>query len=150
MKREEELVKQLTDMVKDTKAGKVHWYVICQTTEYNDAATKPTVEEDGLQWTVDECYVSYVCNYKGQDFCMITYEMLKTAGDKVQTTNLIFLPPMGIRVFHLQNLLPYAIPASNVLANQIHNLWELLLIQYKADKSSVYLDVIPGTLVIED
>ena len=81
---------------------------------------------------------------------MITYEMLKTAGDRVQTTNLVFLPPLGIRAFHLQTLLPYAIPATNVLANQIHNLWELLLIQYKTDKASVYLDVVPGTLVIED
>ena len=81
---------------------------------------------------------------------MITYELLKTAGTKVQTTNLVFMPPMGIRAFQLQTLLPYAIPASNVLVNQIHNLWELLLIQYKTDKSSVYLDVVPGTLVIVD
>ena len=52
----------------------------------------------------------------------------------------------------LSNLqvLPYTIPATNVLANQIHNLWELLLILYKTDKASVYLDVVPGTLVIED
>ena len=81
---------------------------------------------------------------------MITYELIKTAGDKVQTTNLLFMPPMGIRAFHLQTLLPYAIPASNVLANQIHNLWELLLQQYKANHTSVKLDVIRGMLTIED
>ena len=150
MKKPEELSRLLTELYKETKEGKIRWSLQVQTTEHNNPSEQPVEVEDGISWTVDECYVSYVCNYKGQDFCMITYEMLKTAGDKVQTTNLIFLPPMGIRVFHLQNLLPYAIPASNVLANQIHNLWELLLIQYKADKSSVYLDVIPGTLVIED
>ena len=81
---------------------------------------------------------------------MITYELIKTAGDKVQTTNFLFLPPMGIRAFHLQTLLPYSIPISNVLANQIHNLWELLLQQYKADHTSVNLDVLRGTLTIED
>jgi len=150
MKKPEELSRLLTELYKETKEGKIRWSLQVQTTEHNNPSEKPIEVEDGISWTVDECYVSYVCNYKGEDFCMITYEMLKTAGDKVQTTNLIFLPPMGIRVFHLQSLLPYAIPATNVLANQIHNLWELLLIQYKADKASVYLDVIPGTLVIED
>ena len=40
MKRDE-LVKQLSDMVKDTKTGKIRWEVKCQTTEYNDADTKP-------------------------------------------------------------------------------------------------------------
>lgn len=150
MKKPEELSRLLTEMYKETKEGKIRWSLQVQTTEHNNSSEKPVEVEDGISWMVDECYVSYVCNYKGQDFCMITYEMIKTAGDKVQTTNLIFLPPMGIRAFHLQTLLPYAVPASNVLANQIHNLWELLLIQYKTDKTSVYLDVIPGTLVIED
>ena len=81
---------------------------------------------------------------------MITYELIKTAGNKVQTTNLVFMPPMGIRAFHLQTLLPYVIQASGVLANQIHNLWELILAMYKVDKASVHLEVYPGTLVIED
>ena len=43
MKREEELAKQLADMVKDTKAGKVFWNVECQTTEYNEKDQKPQV-----------------------------------------------------------------------------------------------------------
>lgn len=150
MKKPEELSRLLTEMYKETKEGRLRWSLQVQTTEHNDVSEKPVEVEDGISWTIDECYVSYVCKYKGQDFCMITYEMMKTAGDRVLTTNLIFMPPMGIRAFHLQTLLPYAIPASNVLANQIHNLWELLLIQYKTDKTSVYLDVIPGTLVIED
>lgn len=150
MKKPEELSRLLTEMYRETKEGKIRWSLQVQTTEHNDPSSKPVEVEDGVSWTIDECYVSYVCKYKGQDFCMITYEMLKTAGDKTASTNLIFMPPMGIRAFHLQTLLPYAIPASNVLASQIRNLWELLLVQYKADKTSVYFDVIPGTLVIED
>ncbi len=150
IKKEEELSRQLTELYKMTKAGKVHWSIQVQTTEHNDVSQKPVEIEDGIAWTIDECYVSYACQYKGEDFCMITYEMLKTAGDKVLTTNLIFLPPLGVRAFHLQTLLPYAVTASNVLANQIHNLWELILALYKADKTSVSLDVFPGTLVIED
>lgn len=150
MKKPEELSRLLTEMYKETKEGRIRWSLQVQTTEHNNASEKPIEVEDGVSWTIDECYVSYVCKYKGKDFCMITYEMIKTANNKVQTTNLVFLPPMGIRAFHLQTLLPYAITTSNVLANQIHNLWELLLVQYKTDKASVYLDVVPGTLVIED
>ena len=77
---------------------------------------------------------------------MITYEMIKTAGDKVHTTNMIFLPPLGIRVFQL----PMLLQASGVLANQIHNLWELLLAMKKADPESVFMEVSAGKLVIED
>ena len=150
MKKPEELSHQLTEMYRETKNGKLHWNVEVQTTEYNDPSEKPVEEEEGISWTVDECYVSYYCKYKGQDFCMITYEMIKTSGEKTQTTNLIFLPPLGIRAFHLQTLLPYAVNASGVLANQIHNLWELLLVMHKADQTSVSLDVRPGELVIED
>lgn len=150
MKKPEELSRLLTELYKETKNGRIKWNLQVQTTEHNDISEKPVEVEEGLSWTIDECYVSYVCNFRGQDFCMITYELIKTAGEKVQTTNLIFLPPMGIRVFHLQALLPYAVPASNVLANQVHNLWELLLLKYKADKTSVSLDVLPGKLVIEE
>ena len=150
MKKPEELSHQLTEMYKETKEGKLHWSLQVQTTEHNEASEKPVEVEDGVSWTIDECYASYVCQYRGQDFCMITYELIKTAGGKVQTTNFLFLPPMGIRAFHLQTLLPYSIPISNVLANQIHNLWELLLQQYKADHTSVNLDVLRTTLTIED
>ena len=100
MKKEDELLKELTDMVKETKKGQIKWKLSCQTTEYNDEAVKPTVTEDGITWTVDECYVSYECTYKGSDFVMITYEMIHTAGDKRQTTNLVFLPPA--HCFHTQ------------------------------------------------
>ena len=104
MKREDELLKELTDMIKETKKGLLKWKLTCKTTEYNDEAVKPTVTEDGITWTVDECYVSYECTYKGSDFVMITYEMIHTAGDKRQTTNLVFLPPLGIRYFDISTL----------------------------------------------
>ena len=150
MKREDELLKQLMDMTKDTKAGKIKWEVQCQTTEYNDPANKPQVKEDDILWTVDECYVSYHCEYKGKEFLMITYEMLHTAGDKVKSTNLIFLPPLGIRYFDIHTLLPYAVETNNMLSYQVQTLWNMLLDMYKANPASVTLDVSERVLTIED
>lgn len=150
MKREEELLKQLTEMTKDTKAGKVAWEVICQTTEYNDSESKPVIEDDGTMWTVDECYVSYHCEYKGKEFLMITYEMIHTNGSTVKTTNLVFMPPLGIRYFDINTLLPYAVETNNMLTYQIKTLWEMLLAMYKANPASVKLDVSERVLIIED
>lgn len=150
MKREEELIKQLTEMTKETKQGKIVWEVKCQTTEYNDLATKPQVEEDGRLWTIDECYVSYHCEYKGNEFFMITYEMIHTAGDAVKTTNLVFLPPLGIRYFDIHTLLPYAVENSNMLSYQVQSLWKLLLDMYKTNPQSVNFDASERVLTIED
>jgi hypothetical protein len=150
MKKPEELHHELVELTKATKEGKIHWNLEVQTTEANPAEDKPVEKEDGISWTVDECYVSFYCQYKGRDFLMITYEMIKTAGERTNTTNLIFLPPMSIRVFSLHTLMPYAVQGSPVLANQIKTLWEMLLAMYKADPESVFLNVNPGTLVIED
>ncbi len=122
----------------------------CQTTEYNDAQKKPKTEEDGIVWDVDECYVSYYCEYKGKEFLMITYEMIHSTKIKTKTTNLVFLPPLGIRYFDIHTLLPYAVEASQMLTYQIHALWELLLTMYKANPSSVKLDVSERELTIED
>ena len=150
MKKEAELVRQLADMVKDTKMGKIKWEVICQTTEYNDAESKPKTEEDGVLWTVDECYVSYHCMYKGEEFLMITYEMIHTAGTQTKTTNLVFLPPLGIRYFDVHTLLPYSVETTNMLSYQVQSLWKLLLDMYKANPESVKLDVSERVLTIED
>ena len=150
MKREDELLKQLMDMTTDTKVGKIRWDIKCQTTEYNDVASKPQVMEDAIAWTVDECYVSYYCEYKGKEFLMITYEMIHTAEDKVKTTNLIFLPPLGIRYFDIHTLLPYAVETSNMLSYQVQSLWNLLLDMYKKNPDSVALDVSERVLTIED
>lgn len=150
MKKTEELVKQLAELSKETKAGRILWDVKCQTTEYNDAETKPQVEEDGILYTVDECYVSYYCEYKGTEFLMITYEMLHTAGDAVKSTNLVFLPPLGIRYFDIHTLLSYAVENSNMLSYQVQSLWTQLLNMYKANPESVKLDVSERVLTIED
>ena len=42
MKKEEELLRDLGEMIKETKAGKLTWEVQCQTTEYNEIAKKLT------------------------------------------------------------------------------------------------------------
>lgn len=146
----EELVKQLVEMEKDTKYGKIQWEIKCQTTEYNDAQSKPQIEEEGIMWTVDEVYVSYNCEYKGKEFLMITYEMIHTAGDKVKTTNMVFLPPLGIRYFDIHTLLPYSVENTDMLSYQIKNIWTLLLDMYKANPDSVKLDVSERVLTIEE
>jgi hypothetical protein len=150
MKKEEALSKELTELYQETKDGKIFWNLSVQTTEHNPPEQKPKETEDGIVWTVDECYVAYDCSYKGKDFHMITYEMIKTAEDKVTTTNLIFLPDEGMRYFNLHTLLPHSVTASATLISQVHNLWELLLQMYKNNPESVGLSVSEGTLVIED
>lgn len=149
MKSEKQLIKELTDMVKETSKGKLKWKVEGQSTEYNETSKRPTVVEDDITWTVDECYTSFECKYKGEDFVMITYEMIHTAGDLKKTTNLVFLPPLGIRYFDLRTLLPYSINASQILTFEIHNLWMMLLDMYKKDPESVDLDMSPRELTIE-
>ena len=68
MKKPEELSRLLTEMYKETKEGRIRWSLQVQTTEHNNPSEKPVEVEDGVSWTIDECYVSYVCNYKGKDF----------------------------------------------------------------------------------
>ncbi|MDD6306742.1 MAG: hypothetical protein PUA75_07310 [Clostridiales bacterium] len=150
MKKQDELFHEIVELMKETKENNLRWSVEVQTTEGNDPEEKPVEVEDGINWTVDECYVSYYCKYKGKDFCMITYEMIKTSGDKVTTSNMVFLPPLGMRFFDLRTLLPYSIEVSNVLLDQIHKLWVMLFDMYKVDKGSIYLDIKPGVLKIED
>ena len=106
--------------------------------------------EDDILWTVDECYVSYYCEYKGSEFLMITYEMIHTAGAQTKTTNLVFMPPLGIRYFDVHALLPYAVETTNMLSYQVQSLWKQLLEMYKANPNSVSLDVSERVLTIED
>ena len=148
--KQEELCRKLTEMIAETKAQKLCWRLEVQTTEGNDASEKPIEEEHGTKWTIDECYASYSCNYRGKEFCMITYELLKKSGDKERSSNLVFLPPEGIRFFDLHTLLPYSVEMSAVLADHIHQLWLLLMEQYKEKCPGVELIVRPGTLTIED
>ena len=57
--RKEELNRKLIEMAKATKEGRLRWSVEVQTTEANDPAEKPVEREQGTDWTLDECYVSY-------------------------------------------------------------------------------------------
>ena len=150
MKKTEELAKQLADMIKETKMGKLKWSVQCQTTEYNEPSQKQKTEENGVVWNIDECFVSYCCEYKGTEFLMITYDMIQSTKMKTKTTNLVFLPPLGIRYFDVSVLIPYAIETTQILTYQVHALWELLLEMYKADRNSVKLEVSARTPKIEN
>lgn len=146
----EELSKKLSKLIQETKEGKIRWNVQVQTTESNPPEEKPVVEEDGILWTVDECYVSYYCKLRNQEFLMTTYEMIRKSEEKTKTSNMIFLPPLGNRFFHLASLMPYSVEASAVLVNQCCTLWQLVLEQYKLDRSSVFLEVYSGKLTIEE
>lgn len=150
MKKEEELMRNLTDMARLTKEEKLSWKIIGQTTEYNDGDLKLKVEEAGAEWIVDECFVSYECQYKGNDFLMITYEMIHSNNEMKKSTNLVFMPPMGIRYFDLHTLLPYSIEASQILIYEIHQLWLLLLEMNKNGAQNISIDMSPRNLTIED
>lgn len=150
MKKKEELLRDITNMIKETKAGNLSWDVKCQTTEYNPAEEKPMEEIDGINWTVDECYVSYYCMYHGEEFLMITYEMIHTNGSEQKTTNLVFLPPLGIRFFDVHSLLPYAVETDQVLSYEVHMLWLTLLELHKSNSGLVSFDAQERMLTIED
>lgn len=150
MKRQEELNRMLTDLIRATREQKIRWSVEVETTEANDPEQKPVEKEDGVPWTVDECYVSYYCKYKGREFCMITYELIKTSGERVLSGNMVFLPPLGVRYFDLHTLLPYSVDTSKVLLDQVHRLFMMLLDIHKADPAGIYFDIRPRKLTIED
>ena len=67
----EELIQTLKIMQQDTRDGKQNWSLTVQTTEGNEE--KYTVEEENRTWTIDECYVSYHCTYRGKEFCMVIW-----------------------------------------------------------------------------
>ena len=67
-KKEEQLVRKVTDMIQKTREGKLHWDIQCQTTEYNDPAKKPVETEEGETWVIDECFVSYHCMDQEKEF----------------------------------------------------------------------------------
>lgn len=146
MRKEDELQHKMSDLLKETQAGRLVWDLQLKTTEYSDAAEKQTQEIDGETWTVDECFVSYHCLYRGGEFLMITYERICTNGPKSHSTNLIFLPPLGIRVFDLDRLAPYAVSANQLLTYSVHMLWLALLAEYKKNPEHVTLSVTRGGL----
>ena len=150
MKKETELMRELTELTKETRAGRIHWDIQYQTTEYNDPAQKPVEEEDGEKWIVDECFVGYHCIHHDKEFLLITYEQFYTCGDKKKSCNLIFLPPDGIRFFDVDVLAPYAVTADQMLVYEAHMLWPTILEVYKENPTLVKLDVTPRELVLQN
>ena len=148
MKKEEELQRDLQEMIKETKLGKLSWKIIGQTSEYNEE--KVTVEEDGTKWVVDEVFVSYNCTFKGKEFLIITYEMIHSNGEEEKSNNLVFLPPLGIRVFELEALLNFAVEASNMLIYSIHSLWLTILEAQERYPENISIDMSPRKFEIED
>lgn len=144
----EELTQMLTRMRKDTQDGKLHWKLEVQTTEGNEE--KYTVEEEDSVWSVDECYTSFLCNYKGSEFCMITYEMIKKTGEEMRTVNYVFLPPLGVRLFSLHTLLPHSIEVNSVLISHIHALWESLMELAREGSSQVELRITEAVVNVQE
>ena len=85
MKKEEQLLNDLTELIKETQKNKVDWKVDCQTTEYNDLQEKPVHEEDGERWIVDECFVSYECTHKGKIYNMLSIRRKRFFIDHIRT-----------------------------------------------------------------
>ena len=141
-KKEEQLVRKVTDMIQKTREGKLHWDIQCQTTEYNDPAKKPVETEEGnydyhslneptitgVPETIsvlDESFVSYHCMDQEKEFLLVSYEQIYTCGEKKKSCNLIFLPPLGIRFFDVDVLAPYAVEADQMLVYEVHMLKNL-------------------------
>ena len=137
-----QLANSLDDMMKDTKRGHLSWSMQIETTDDLDASLKEKLEKDGTEWLVDECFVEYACTWRGQDFCMISYEHVLTHEDQTRMTCLIFLPPLGMRFFDVAELAPYAVAADAYLTNKVHQLWEMLLNLYRTEPSRCKIRVI--------
>lgn len=136
------LMNCLDEMMKETKRGHLNWSMQIETTDDLDASLKERLTQDGVEWLVDECFVEYSCTFKGQDFCMISYEHVLTHETQTRMTCLIFLPPLGIRFFDVAELAPYAVTADARLTGRVHMLFEMLLALYRTDPARCRLQVI--------
>lgn len=150
MKKSAELLKKLPDLVKETKENKLQWKIEFQTTEYNDPSEKPTEQIDGKDWLLDECFVSYHCEYKGREFLLITYEQIASFEDKKKSYNLAFVPPLGNRFFDVDLLAPYAVELDQMLAYEIHMLWLTILEKLKEHSKNIIIDVSPRDSAVEN
>lgn len=150
MKKSAELLKKLPDLVKETKENKLQWKIEFQTTEYNDPSEKPTEQIDGKDWLLDECFVSYHCEYKGKEFLLITYEQIASFEDKKKSYNLAFVPPLGNRFFDVDLLAPYAVELDQMLAYEIHMLWLTVLEKLKEHSKNITIDVSPRDSAVEN
>lgn len=150
MKKSAELLKKLPDLVKETKENKLQWKIEFQTTEYNDPSEKPTEQIDGKDWLLDECFVSYHCEYKGKEFLLITYEQIASFEDKKKSYNLAFVPPLGNHFFDVDLLAPYAVELDQMLAYEIHMLWLAILEKLKEHSKNITIDVSPRDSAVEN
>lgn len=150
MKKSAELLKKLPDLVKETKENKLQWKIEFQTTEYNDPSEKPTEQIDGKDWLLDECFVSYHCEYKGKEFLLITYEQIASFETKKKSYNLAFVPPLGNRFFDVDLLAPYAVELDQMLAYEIHMLWLTILEKLKEHSKNITIDVSPRDSAVEN
>ena len=150
MKKSAEFLKKLPDLVKETKENKLQWKIEFQTTEYNDPSEKPTEQIDGKDWLLDECFVSYHCEYKGKEFLLITYEQIASFEDKKKSYNLAFVPPLGNRFFDVDLLAPYAVELDQMLAYEIHMLWLTILEKLKEHSKNITIDVSPRDSAVEN
>lgn len=150
MKKSAGLLKKLPDLVKETKENKLQWKIEFQTTEYNDPSEKPTEQIDGKDWLLDECFVSYHCEYKGKEFLLITYEQIASFEDKKKSYNLAFVPPLGNRFFDVDLLAPYAVELDQMLAYEIHMLWLTILEKLKEHSKNITIDVSPRDSAVEN
>lgn len=139
------LTNQLNEMIKQTKEGHLNWIVEMETTEANPEGEKARVLEEGREWMVDECFTSFSCHYQNQEFCLITYEIIKQSAGKVRTVNMAFLPPAFQRMFDLNRLIEHTVEMDQTLALTIHQLWELLMQQRKEGKPGVLVKISNGT-----
>jgi hypothetical protein len=137
-----QLSNTLDEMMKETKRGHLNWSLQIESTDDLDASLKDTVTDNDVEWLVDECFVAYSCTFKGEDFCMISYEHVLTHDDQTRMTCLIFLPPLGMRFFDVEKLLPYAIDADAYITNKVHMLFEQLWALHQTDSSRCRLQVI--------
>ena len=150
MKKSAELLKKLPDLVKETKENKLQWKIEFQTTEYNDPSEKPTEQIDGKDWLLDECFVSYHCEYKGKEFLLITYEQIASFEAKKKSYNLAFVTPLGNRFFDVDLLAPYAVELDQMLAYEIHMLWLTILEKLKEHSKNITIDVSPRDSAVEN
>ena len=137
-----QLANSIDEMMKETKRGHLSWSMQIETTDDLDESLKERLEQDDMEWLVDECFVAYNCVWKGQDFCMISYEHVLTHENRTRMTCLIFLPPLGMRFFDIAELAPYAITADAYLTGKVHMLWEMLMELYRTDPARCRLSVI--------
>ena len=62
------LVKTLDEMLSETKKGKLNWLIELQSTDGLSDSLKHKISEDGQEWIVDECFISFCCKFRGKDY----------------------------------------------------------------------------------